>query len=176
MNNKLTAVLVAASVAVATGCGSDSGDRTITVTVTREPGLPTHVSSMTKAAYIAHADRICRVSSTNMHRDYATYREEKGSQLSKSQLFAYATRASFLPHMQFWFDDISYLGTPKGDKTEVETLLEALQLAIFSGEERRVNTADELSAVFSTFTRLARQYGFDNCLVDEETFRPTGRA
>lgn len=161
---------VVALSAVAGSCGGET--KSMTVTVTAEPGLPVHVTRMDKSDYIARANRLCRVSTADMRKRYTQLNQEKRSQRSARQIFAEATRNNFLPHMQFWFDDISYLGAPRGDKEEIEAMLEVLQLAVFSGEEHRITGSAELAAAFSSFTRLARQYGIDECLVSAQTFAP----
>ena len=99
--------------------------------------------------------------------------------MSETQLFAYSARTNFLPHIQFWFDDISYLGEPMGAKPERESMimvlqpedtLKILQLSVFSGEEQRVSDAKQLAAIFSSYDRLARKYGLNDCLVEETSF------
>lgn len=165
----LTAV-VAVAVLVA-GCG-DEGESTGSDQAAAEPriGLPVFVNSLAKAEYLKEANKLCRISWADMLQEFDRYRRERGSREGEGDLFAYVSRQSFLPHMQFWFDDISYLGAPKGDREEVEDMLKALQWAVFSGAELRIGSPGTMAAVFSSFNRLAREYELNDCLVEASSF------
>jgi hypothetical protein len=175
----LTASLVAA------GCGDDDDtpDGTTPVAariptvrpdglpVRPETGLPLRINALTKSEYLARSNKVCRESWVAMLQEFDRYKRERGSSETDAELFAYVSKNSLLSFIQFWFDDISYLGAPKGEKQQVEQMLEALQLAVFGGEEQRISNPALFSAVFSSFNRLASEYGLDECVVDEKDFR-----
>lgn len=161
------------------GCGGDAaGDGEGTTATARsearaadaETGLPLFLSKRTKAEFLERANEICRVGWNVLRKQFAHIQEKRGPRLNRKELFAFATKYNFMPHIQFWFDDITYLGLPEGEKRkEIEDMLYALQLAVFSAGERRVTDSDELSAVFSSFNRLAREYGLDECFVEGDS-------
>jgi hypothetical protein len=153
--------------------GSDGNPRRI-VKLEPEIGLPLMVNSLTKSEYLARANKICRVSTADMVKQFARYRRQQGSNQSQSEQFAYMARNVFLPHIQFWFDDITYLGAPRGgNKSQLEIVLQELQVAVHVGEAQSITSARQLVDVLSTFNRAARRYGLDGCLLDETSF---GRA
>jgi hypothetical protein len=171
-----SALLIAAIAAITTlGCGGDGSDGTSKqdrdLSTVPRIGLPVFTGSLTKAQFIARSNEFCRESWADMLQEAARHRRERASKASEAELFAYSSRYSFLPHIQFWFDDISYLGAPKGEEEQVEDMLKALQWAVYSGEERRIASIELMTAVFSSFNRLAREYGLDECLVDRGAFR-----
>jgi hypothetical protein len=173
MAERAVALLIIAisSTLLAIGCGSEDGSSEARGSnVTPEVGLPLHYSSLTKAQYLVRANRICEASWTEMVGRFADAQRQQGPNADQAKMFAYSSQTSFLLHMQFWYDDISYLGAPKGDKHRVEEMLKALQLAVVIGEEWHIPNATLYSAIFSTFSRLARQYGLDECVVSANFF------
>ena len=133
----LLAVVVAIAGAFA-GCGggddaSDASDTTVRsksgLPIEAAAGLPLRPNFLTKVQYTARANAICRESWADMLEELDRERRSR-SGVSEEDLFASISQNSFVLHMQFWFDDISYLGTPKGEKSELEAMLEALQLAV----------------------------------------------
>jgi hypothetical protein len=112
--------------------------------------------SLTKANYLAQANAKCKESIAQM---------SESVKRSGTVSFAEKSQRIYLPGMQFWFDDIHYLGTPAGDAGQIEAMLQALQLAVWRGEEQGVSSAARLSALFNTFSRRARRYGLDACIV-----------
>jgi hypothetical protein len=165
-------VLVGALAAVAIGgCGGQedsSGQAKKESTV--HIGLPVYINSLTKEQYLQQADRICRKSWADLLGYFVKYRRQRAGKDSEAAIFAYAAQEYFLPSAQFWFDDVSYLGAPRGDEEEVEDMLKALQLAVHSAEELRIPSPRVLVAAFSSFNRLAREYGLDACVVRVGSF------
>lgn len=165
-------VAVAAIGPIMGGCGSSTDDdpkETTGRSTLQKIGLPVFVNSLTKAQYLARANKLCRRSWADMLNEFTYYRNRRNPNADQSRLFAYVSKESFLPHMQFWFDDISYLGAPRDEEVKVEDMLKALQWAVHSGQERRIPSASFLVAVFSSFNQLAREYGLDGCLVTKAT-------
>jgi hypothetical protein len=107
-----------------------------------------------------------------MLKNYAYYRRKWDVNKAeiKGRHFAYLTRNIFLGHMQFWFDDISYIGTPDGERDQLEAMLETLQAAVHRGDEQRVSSPRALASLMGGFSRLARSYGLDECVVKPSSF------
>jgi hypothetical protein len=167
---------VVAIVAVSGGCGGSEDDNAQSKAGAAQPvkpetGLPLRPSRYSSAEFIRRANKLCRESYAAMFKEFR-YREKHRPPMSDSRVFARESSNNFLPHMQFWFDDITWLGAPDGKKTEAEQMLEALQLAVYAGQDRRIEDAAELVAIFASYTMLAREYGLDDCLVEERAFAP----
>jgi hypothetical protein len=112
--------------------------------------------SLTKAHYIARANAICKESIEQMKKSVRA--QGLGSYFERSEQI-------YLPSMQFWFDDIDYLGAPLGDAGQVEAMMRAVQVAVWRGQERGVYSGQQMAALFSKFSRMARHYGLDRCVV-----------
>jgi hypothetical protein len=166
---------VLAVVAIISGCGGSSSDA-VGGSVNRPsepaPELPLALVSLSKTQYLAQANAICRRSWADMLTKFA--RRRNGFEGDEAQLFAFSSRNSFLPHIQFWVDDIAYLGAPEGEPEPYEGVLEVLQAAVYEGERRRISSPAQFAAIFADFNRRARQVGFDDCLVEEDSFRVDG--
>lgn len=158
---------------LASGCGGSSSGDSAEDAVNRpsEPGieLPLALVSLSRAQYLTQANALCRRSWADMLTKFARGRNDFEG--SEAQLFAYYSRNSFLPHMQFWVDDIVYLGAPEGEPEPYEAALEALQAAVYEGQERRISSPAQIATIFADFNRRARQAGYDECLVEEGSFR-----
>jgi hypothetical protein len=115
--------------------------------------------ALSKAPYRARANAICKESIARMS---ASAKQAAGAPFSAH------SHDIYLPGMQFWFDDIHYLGSPLGDAGQVEAMLQALQLDVWKGQEHGVSSAQRLTALFHDFSRLAHRYGLESCVV-----RPT---
>lgn len=161
--------LLAFIVLVLAGCGSDtedSADTPSTVSNQRPPtraiGLPLLNGSLTQAELVDRANRRCGSSWPIMRQEYARFVANHGPEVASARL----SKVTIPGHAQFWFDDITYLGAPKGEKTELEDIFKALQLAVYVGEEQEDPSPAQLSAIFGSFNRLAREYGLGQCVVD----------
>ena len=167
------------------GCGDSSDDTAAGDTPadahsnSDRPREPAKATSMTKAHYIARADGVCKKSwafmldsfsrryrAVSAHVDNASY-----FNASYGKRFQSASRHIFLPSMQIRFDDIQYIGSPKGEKEMVETLIGSLQKAVYTGWERRIRSPKQFAQIFHRFNRLAYEYGINSCLVYEASFR-----
>jgi hypothetical protein len=161
---------------IVSGCGGSSSDDSAEGSINRpsEPGieLPLALVSLSRTQYLAQANALCRRSWADMLTKFARRRNDfKGNE---AQLFAFYSRNSFLPHMQFWFDDIVYLGAPEGEPEPYEGALEALQAAVYEGQERRISSPAQFAAIFADFNRRARKAGLDECLVEADSFPVDG--
>lgn len=165
----IAAVAMAASIG---GCGGTDDSADTEPTATERPaeiGLPLVVNSLGEDQYLARANAICRKSWARMRKSFRRIQREEGSRLGKGELFDLASERVFLPGMQFWFDDITYLGSPKGHKERLEKTLYALQIGVFAAEGEFISSPAELSAIFASFSMLAGFNGLDDCLVEEQS-------
>ena len=129
-------------------------------------------SSYNTERYVERANKICERSWRQMHERFARFRQEQSPHTSDEEVFEEASQNIFLAGMQFWFDDISWIGVPKGDERGVEGMLDTMQQAIFDGQEQDISTPAQLVAVFDSYNQLAQQYGVDSCLVEAASFEP----
>ena len=169
MTNGLGVLAIALAIAaIAAGCGggSDATGDPSTSEGSTAVIPPVKTSSISKAEYIPRANKVCDESWESMLESFAS----RYHSATKGKPFVEASENIFLPSMQFWFDDISYIGAPEGEKDQVENMLESLQLAVYKGEEQPVSSPKQLVAIFADFSHLAGQYGLDSCLVEESSF------
>ncbi len=171
-------LIIAAATAIFAGCGeeADKPEQTRSLAAIDEAGLPLTINSLTRAEHIIRVDEFCRGSIADMRKDLVIYRRKQfGPKVSDRRVFAYASKNSLFPHLQFWFDDISWMGAPEGDKRVLEDMLETLQLAVLDGQAKRVTNARQLASFFDDYNRKALQYGLSDCLAYPRAFE-LGRA
>ena len=67
------------------------------------------------------------------------------------------------------FDSIRILGAPQGEEREIEEIIGPMQSAVERGQKKLVpvSSVAQVSTLFGEYNRRARQYGLDDCLVDE---------
>lgn len=160
----LAAIAIAAC---APGCGGGGGDTSSQAQPAKQKVvIPWGSGSVSKAEYVKRASGVCEKSWKGMLESF----QQRYQSVTHGEKFAEASQNIFLTGMQFWFDDISYIGAPKGEKDRIEALLTALQLAVFQGEEEHIVSTGQFSATFAEFNRLARQYGLNSCLVHKTSF------
>lgn len=152
------------------GCGSDSTEdptgASSTAATSQTPpkaiGLPLIVNSISKAELIAKANERCRESWPVMRREYARFEKNQGRQVASARL----SKVTIPGHAQFWFDDITYLGSPEGEKQELEDIFKALQLAVYVAQEEKRPSPALLTGIFGSFNRVAEDYGLRGCIVN----------
>lgn len=168
--------------AVNSGCGSN-GARDTTSSASNParstiPGTPVVTNTLTKAKYIARADAVCQRSWADMYDSFEqryprvalSYQNERALSAGEAKQFGSASRNIFLPSLQIQFDDLHYLGSPRGDEQQVEAMLNSLQQAVYHGWKQRISSAKQFAAIFHRFTVLAYHYGINSCLVYESDF------
>ncbi len=158
------------SIVAAVGCGSDdsAGSPGVAAANSGSPdvNIPWGPESLNRAEYTRRANGVCKESWEQMLESFAQrYQSE-----TTAKKFTEASKNIFLPGMQFWFDDISYLGAPPGEKEQVETILTAIQLAVFSGQKQTALSPKQLATIFSESNRLVHGHGLDSCRVSETSF------
>jgi hypothetical protein len=156
---------------IVAGCGSGGGGGSNEANESSAPSEPSVVipwgpRSFGKNEYIKRANRVCQESRTFIPTSY----EGRFRNVNSGKLYAEATTGIFLPQIQVWFDDISYLGAPPHDKPQIEDLLTTMQLAIYDSEKQPILSSRELSDRFAEYNRLAHAYRLNRCLVENPPF------
>lgn len=158
---------------ITSGCGGDNaGDSETAETV--ETGRSGHsvltVSSYSVPRYVARANEYCEESLPRMLDSFARYRKEELPRMSESEIFAEGSQNIFLAGIQFWYDYISWVGVPKEEGDAFEHMLDTLQLDIYSGQEQRITSTEQLARLFDDFNAEAQRLGVTNCLVEPSSF------
>ncbi len=136
-------VLVALG-AIGAGCGSsdDSSDDS--------------TSSLTKAAWIAQADAICKAG--NQQINQAAQQQFGNQEPTAAEVQQFATETA-LPSTQSQVDKIRALGAPSGDEDQVNKILDTVQADI----DKAKAAGDIEESTFADGNALAKQYGLKVC-------------
>lgn len=154
--------LVAAIVAVASGCGGDDSGANASAS-----GGPITTSSLSKAEFVQQANALCIASKKQLAvelKDFAkSFVNEHPNQTAASDAFPSGLRSVVLPWIQRDIDGIRELGAPPGEANQIEAILVATEDGI-----ENVNKHPDIAAVkvFSGFKHsgeLAREYGIEAC-------------
>lgn len=173
---------IAAIAAVVAGCGNASSSESTPSVATQAAGHPKGPAKETpisKAQYIAQANKICVRNWGFLHAIFMRNYRKLALHLNKSlflkpadaKKFRNASKEIFLPSIQILFDDVQYLGSPSGEQDEVEAILGAFQQEVYAGAKKPNKSPAQFAATFSRFNRLAGQYGIDSCLIRPASFR-----
>jgi hypothetical protein len=165
----LSLAILAALAALAAGCGGSSHEARI-YSVEADTTMTT--ASTAKARYVPRINRICRKVWPVIFRNWTEYvrSTDRGKNESPRERFAGAARTPLIAGVTYYiFDRIHTIGAPPGDKREVEKIIGAMQSASERGEKKLVpvNTIAQVAELYGKYNRLARAYGFDDCLVNE---------
>lgn len=150
MRKILLALLVAAMVG-AIGCGGD--DETTAAAPT--PSKP---------QFISQTDAICDQDSREIPATLAVY-EERAASTGRSQedMFRKFADEVLIPILETRLEKIRALGTPKGDKQEVEAFLGAMEKGVATAKKRSAPSIAEFEQPFDRAIELGRAYGFKRC-------------
>jgi hypothetical protein len=158
--------------AVVAGCGgggddASAGDEDHTYSVEASTTMTT--ADIGKAQFIARVNKICRKAWATILDNFAEYSSTQDPKLSERERLTEAIQVSVLAGIDFHiFDNIRYLGAPRGEETEVEEMIGPFQSAVERGQKQlvRVSSVAQLSELFKDYNQRARRYGLDDCLVD----------
>jgi hypothetical protein len=151
--------------AAGAGCGSSDGGAppfTVRADTTATAG------AISKAKFLARANRVCRSAWPTILENYAKYAQRHAERLSGERLFAKSVRSSFLAGLDFYvFDGIHRTPAPRADRAQVERVLGDLQRAVELGQRRiSIRTLGQFATLFEGYNQAAHRYGLDECLVD----------
>jgi hypothetical protein len=135
--------LTAAIVAAGCGGGDDNSD---TTTV-----------SLTKAAWIAKADAICRQGNQEINQ---AVQQQFGNQKPSEAQVQQFTKTTLVTNVQGQVDKIRALGAPSGDEEQVNKILDTVQ-----GDIDKAKSASNgvSNSTFADGNALAKQYGLMVC-------------
>jgi hypothetical protein len=169
-------IAAAAIGAILAGCGGSSsadaggqstgGEHTYSV----ESDTTLNTTSIAKAQFIPRVNKVCRKGWPPIHKNFTEYSGwHKADPGSKEKHFVEAVKLSLLAGIDFHlFDRIHRLGAPLSEKSEVEAVIGALQSGVERGLKglAPVGSRAQIAALFGEYNQRARQFGFDDCLVD----------
>jgi hypothetical protein len=147
--SRLTGIAIAATLIVglgAAGCGGSSSQSGSTST-----------AAITKPAFLAKANAICRKGNKQTNAAGATL----GRHASQAQIVAVLKRTD-IPSIQAQIDGIRALGAPSGDQATVTNLLSLAQAdlnKVKSNPALLVGKSDP----FADFAKIAHPYGLKAC-------------
>lgn len=157
MKQVATLTMLLALVAVA-GCGGD-GDK-VASTTPAGGGAP-----LTKAQFIAAADRVCKSTTDKIESAATKLREsaEKTGTLPVRQVASFLTKTS-LPAYDAMLDDLRGLTPPKDDEKAIDGLIAALAGAIDTAKSDPVKYSKNGSPdPFDDANKRAIDYGMKVC-------------
>jgi hypothetical protein len=141
----MTLLVAAVAVAgIAAGCGGGNDNSGTTTT------------SLTKAAWIAKADAICKQGNQEINQ---AAQQQFGNQKPTESQVQQFTKDTLVPKVQSQVDQIKALGAPSGDEDQVSKLLDTVQADI--DKAKSANNIE--NSIFADGNALARQYGLKVC-------------
>jgi hypothetical protein len=145
LNATLALVAVLATAAIAAGCGSSSDDSTST-------------SSLTKAAWIAKADAICRQG--NQQINQAAHQEFGNRKPTRAQIQQF-TENTVITNTASQIDKIKALGTPTEQGAQADAVINSAEDTI---NKVKANPALlEQGDPFAQTNQMAKAYGMKVC-------------
>lgn len=153
------------------GCGDDGSDdrQAQAYTVQASTTMTAASPPLTKSEFVARINKICREAWITVTGNFAEYSSTQDLDLSKQARVAEAIQLSLLAGLDFHiFDNFRILGAPKGQEQEIEKIIGPFQASVELGQMNRPRLLSlaQVAKHFSEYNELARQYGFDDCLVD----------
>jgi hypothetical protein len=136
-----TAVLVAGVVA---GCGSS--------------GNSTSTAALSKTAYLAKANAICKAGNAKQRADQMAL----GKHPSQAQITTYITGTQ-IPDIQSQIDQVKALGAPSGDEVVVNKYLATAQADLDKIKSDPSLAYNAKSDPFADFAAIAHPYGLTSC-------------
>jgi hypothetical protein len=145
MPNALVRALALAATAVlvplAAGCGSSNDNE------------------ISKSEFLKKGNAICKKG--NKEIEQTANKTFKG-QPSPAELKKFATD-TLIPNVRSQLDQIKALGAPKGDKDQVDAILNEANAALAKGEKDPTILTNEKKDPFKKANKLARDYGLTVC-------------
>jgi hypothetical protein len=138
-----TLIATAAAGAALAACGEDTGPFTVT--------------GVTKPQYVARGDEICAEGERELR--------QAGVKVSRAPSAAELERVvqrTVLPVVDERIERLRAMEPPPGDEAEVAAIYDAAEQSL-ERIEARPALAERPDQVFSRTSRLAREYGFEDC-------------
>jgi hypothetical protein len=138
----LLVLLVLASVAVASGCGSDSSAS----------------SSLSKKDFVERANRLC----VDTEYEQLEKAQKYSSEHPKAEEAA-LIKPALVPTLKKEVKELEALGSPAGDEDELEAIFAALEEGIEGAESDPASVIKPKTNPFDEANRLATSYGIGDC-------------
>jgi hypothetical protein len=152
------------------GCGDESSDDRQGYTVQAGTTMTVASPPITKSQFLRRINKFCRQAWAVVTDNFAVYSETQDRDLSKNARLADAIQFSVLAGLDFHiFDNVRILGAPKGQEEEIEEIIGPFQASVELGwmGRPRLRSFAQMADHFSKYNQRARQYGLDDCLVDQ---------
>jgi hypothetical protein len=141
---------VVAIVVVAAGCGGEDSST----------GGP----SISKEAFIAKVDAICKRGNGRVEVAFADFLEEnKDLKRPKPADFEGLVGDVLVPSVKREIEEVRALGAPDGDEEDVDEMVDALEEGVETAERNPKAVTNSSDAVFGIASRLAEEYGLEVC-------------
>ncbi|HET8863447.1 MAG TPA: hypothetical protein VFM94_09380 [Solirubrobacterales bacterium] len=173
MNSTLTFLAAAIAVALVAlaGCGGDgeggsSGEEDQGFTVRASTTMTT--GKLPKAKFVRQVNKICRESWVTIRENFIDYSGWGDQGTDERKRIEPVIRLSLMAGIDFHiFDNIHFLGAPKGEERDIEEIIGPLQEAVERGQRLGpLHSFAEVEELFSDYNRQASRYGLEDCLVD----------
>lgn len=161
-----------ATTALCAGCGgggasAEGGGKTYSV----EASTTLTTANLSKAQFIPRVNQLCREAWNVITSNFVEYSRGQDPTLSEKKRLAEGIQLSVLAGIDFHiFDTIRQTGAPKGEEREVEKIIGSMQSVVEQGQKQEppnIYSVAQLTEEFREYNHFARQYGLDDCLVDE---------
>lgn len=139
-----------ATVLLAAGCGGGGDDSAS--------------GSVSKEAFIAKADAICKHSNERMEDAFVRY--FKANDVKKPNQAEYEKLVGLIlvPNIKREVKELRALGVPDGDDERVDGMITALEEGIETAEEDpEVVARNSSDTIFGIASRIAKEYGLEIC-------------
>lgn len=167
------ALLLAAIVAAAAGCGSNGGSAQSAGQQPYDPEANTTMRvakpPLTKAQFVNRVNEICRNAWVSVRDNWVQFTRGQDKKKSERERFDEAVQFPLLSGVDFYiFDYVRELGAPAGEEEEIEAIIGPFQVTVELGWKKQWHayTAAEVTSHFETYNERASKYGLDECLVD----------
>lgn len=157
--------------AIVAGCGGDSEDASAGGEKTFQVYASTTVTTadISKAQFVPRVNKICREAWKIIVDNFHIYSSTQDSELSERERTKEAIQLSLLAGLDFHiFDEIRFLGAPRGEETAIEEMIGSFQASVEKGQRNpTAESLEEVPGKFADYNQRAGQYGLNDCLVDE---------
>jgi hypothetical protein len=124
-------------------------------------GSSSTTSSLTKAQFIAQADRICeQTNEAQLAAVVSANKKGTGGDLSPAEKQKLMVTAGMVP-VKEEARQISELGAPEGDEETVDEIAEGIEDG--AGKVEAEGTVDSVGTAFSSVNKIAAGYGLKSC-------------
>lgn len=141
------ALLALTAVVSLAGCGGEGGS----------------ADTLTRAQFIAQADRICEQTDKTQTAAIKDFFAESDKTATGQELNEEAVLVAGLPPIRREAKDLAELPAPQGDEEKIEAIVQGIEEAVNAGEEDPGSLVRGSAGPFAAVGKMAREYGFKAC-------------